>query len=54
VSKVPYINPLNNKHGMHLKSQSVPRSKRIVSVINSDHLMLYMEMISASSEIHTN
>jgi len=38
---------------LHLKTQSVPRSKHSVSVIKTSQLMLYREIIAVCSEIHT-
>ena len=38
---------------MHMKTQSVPRSKHTVSVIQTGQLMLYREIIVVCSEIHT-
>jgi hypothetical protein len=46
------INPLMTKlYVSDLKTQSVPRSKHSVSVIQSQ-LMLYRELIAVCSEIH--
>ena len=36
-----------------LKTQSVPRSKHFVSVIKTNQLMLYREIIAVCSEIRT-
>jgi len=36
-----------------MKTQSVPRSKHSVSVIQTSQLMLYREIIAVCSEIHT-
>ena len=36
-----------------IKTQSVPRSKHTVSVIQTSQLMLYREIIAVCSEIHT-
>ena len=36
-----------------IKTQSVPRSKHSVSVIQTSHLMLYREIIAVCSQIHT-
>jgi len=38
---------------LHLATQSVPRSKHPVSVIQTSQLMLYREIIAVCSEIHT-
>ena len=38
---------------MSLNTQSVPRSKRSVSVIQTSQLMLYREIMAVCSEIHT-
>ena len=38
---------------LHVKTQSVPRSKRSVSVIQTIQLMLYREIIAVCSEIRT-
>ena len=38
---------------IYIKPQSVPRSKHTVSVIKTSQLMLYREIISVCSEIHT-
>ena len=38
---------------LHLKYQSVPRSKHSISVIKTSQLMLYKEIIAVCSEIHT-
>ena len=37
----------------YIKTQSVPRSKHSVSVIQTSQLMLYREIIAVCSEIHT-
>jgi hypothetical protein len=37
----------------YIKTQSVPRSKHSVSVIQTCQLMLYREIIAVCSEIHT-
>ena len=37
----------------HIKTQSVPRSKHYISVIQTCQLMLYREIIAVCSEIHT-
>jgi hypothetical protein len=37
----------------HINIQSVPRSKHSVSVIQTNQLMLYREIIAVCSEIHT-
>jgi len=36
-----------------MKTQPVPRSKHTVSVIKTNHLMLYREIIAVCSQIHT-
>ena len=36
-----------------LKTQFIPRSKHCASVIKTDKLMLYREIIAVCSEIHT-
>jgi hypothetical protein len=41
------------EHKLHLKTQSVPRSKHTVSVTKTSQLMLYREVIAVCSEIHT-
>jgi hypothetical protein len=38
---------------VHLKIQSVPRSKHSVSVIKTSQLMLYREIITVCFEVHT-
>ena len=38
---------------MSLNTQSVPRSKHSVSVIQTSQLMLYREIMAVCSEIHT-
>jgi len=38
---------------LHLKTQSVPRSKHSVSVIKTSQLMLYREINAVCSQIHT-
>ena len=38
---------------LQLKAQSVPRSKHSVSVIKTNQVMLYMEIIAVCSQIHT-
>ena len=38
---------------LNVKSQSVPRSKHSVSVIQTSQLMLYREIIAVYSHIHT-
>jgi len=38
---------------LYIKMQSVPRSKHSVSVIQTNQLMLYREIIAICSEIHT-
>jgi hypothetical protein len=38
---------------LYLKTQLVPRSKHSVSVIQTNQLMLYSEIIALCSEIHT-
>jgi len=37
----------------HMKIQSVPRSKHSVSVLKTNQLMLYREIIAVSSQVHT-
>ena len=39
---------------LYRKTQSVPRSKHSVSVIQTSHLMLHREIITVCSQIHTN
>ena len=47
------INPLSTKlYLSDLKTQSVPRSKHSASVLKTDKLMLYREIIAVCSEIH--
>ena len=38
---------------LHVKIQSVPRSKHTVSVIQTSQLMLYREIMAVCSQIHT-
>ena len=38
---------------LHIKTQSVPRSKHSVSVIKTSQLMLYREIMAVCSQIHT-
>ena len=38
---------------LYIKTQSVPRSKHSVSVIQTSQLMLYRETIAVCSQIHT-
>jgi len=38
---------------LYVKTQSVPRSKHSVSVIQTSQLMLYREIMAVCSEIHT-
>ena len=38
---------------LYTKTQSVPRSKHYISVIQTSQLMLYREIIAVCSEIHT-
>jgi len=38
---------------LYMKTQSVPRSKHAVSVIQTSQLMLYREIIALCSQIHT-
>jgi len=38
---------------IHIKTQSVPRSKHYISVIQTSQLMLYREIMAVCSEIHT-
>ena len=38
---------------LYIKTQSVPRSKHTVSVIQTSQLMLYREIIAVCSQIHT-
>ena len=48
------VNPLNTKlYLSDLKTQLVPRSKHSASVLKTDKLMLYREIIAVCSEIHT-
>jgi len=37
----------------NIKTQSVPRSKHSISVIQTSQLMLYREVIAVRSKIHT-
>ena len=47
------INPLSTKlYLSDLKTHSVPRSKHSASVLKTDKLMLYGEIIAVCSEIH--
>ena len=47
------FNPLRTKlYLSNLKTQFVPRSKQSASVIKTDQLMLYREIIAVCSEIH--
>jgi len=51
-----YIQFLNLKPvgaELHIRIQSVPRSKHSVSVLKTSQLMLYKEIIAVCSEIHT-
>ena len=48
------INPLRTKlYLSNLKTQFVPRSKHSASVIKTDKLTLYREIIAVCSQIHT-
>jgi hypothetical protein len=49
------VRPLNTKVTTHIsiKTQSVPRSKHSVSVIQTIQLMLYRVIMAVCSEIHT-
>ena len=38
---------------LHIKTQSVPRSKHTGSVMKTSYLMLYREIIAICSQIHT-
>jgi len=38
---------------LHLKTQSVPRSKHTVSVIKTSQFVLYREIRAVCSQIHT-
>ena len=50
----PLINPLNTKlYPSDLKIHFVPRSKHSASVLKTDKLMLYKEIIAVCSQIHT-
>ena len=40
------------KSELYIKTQSVPRSKHFVSVIKTNQLMLYREIIAVCSQIH--
>ena len=52
--KQTYINPISTKvYLSDLKTQSVPRSKHSASVIKTDKLMLYRQIIAVCTEIHT-
>jgi hypothetical protein len=42
-----------NERELYLNIQSVPRSKHSVSVMKTNHSMLYREIIDVCSEIHT-
>jgi hypothetical protein len=49
-----FINRLTTKlYLSDLKTQSVPRSKHSASVIKTDQLMVYSEIMAVCSEIHT-
>jgi len=49
-----HINTLCGQYvELHIKIQSVPRSKHSVSVIKTSQLMLYREIIAVCSQIHT-
>jgi len=49
-----HINTLYGQNvELYLKTQSVPRSKHSVSVIETSQLMLYREIIAVYSQIHT-
>ena len=49
-----HINTLCGQNAeLHIKNQSVPRSKHTPSVIQTNQLMLYREIIAVCSEIHT-
>ena len=51
---VKRFNPLSTKlYLSDLKTQIVPRSRHSASVLKTDKLMLYREMIAVCSEIHT-
>ena len=51
---IEQFNALSTKlYLTHLKTQFVPRSKHSVSVLKTDKLMLYREIIGLCSEIHT-
>jgi len=45
--------PCGQNVELYIKTQSVPRSKHSVSVIQTNQLMLYREIIAVCSEIHT-
>ena len=48
-----WINPLSVKlYLSHLKTQFLPRRKHSASVLKTDKLMLYREIIAVCSEIH--
>ena len=44
---------IHTKPALYIKTQSVPRSKHFVSVIQTSQLMLYMEINAVCSQIHT-
>ena len=49
-----HINTLGGQNvELYIKTQSVPRSKHSVSVIQTSQLMLYKEIIAVCSQIHT-
>ena len=53
ILNVNIINPLRTKLCLSdLKTHFLPRSKQSASVIKTDKLMLYTEIIAVSSEIH--
>ena len=50
-----YINPLKTKRRpLYLKPQFVPRSKQFISVIKTNHFMLYGAEVAVCSEIMQN
>jgi hypothetical protein len=53
-NKTKQVNSLRTKMYLSdLRTQFVPRSKHSASVIKTDKLMLYGEIIAVCSEIHT-
>jgi hypothetical protein len=54
VNRTTVVSPFKdkNKSEIHMKIQSVPRSKHSVSVIQTCQLMLYRENVAVCSQIH--